>query len=39
LRKIKARTKKALEAAITIALEQITVWDIVAWFRENKYSI
>jgi hypothetical protein len=39
LRKIKDRTKKALQAAVTQALEQITVFDILAWFREAKYGI
>ena len=39
LRKVKARTKMLLEVAITEALSNITVSDIVAWFKENGYSI
>jgi len=39
LRKVKARTKTLLEAAIAEALRSITEADILAWFAENGYSI
>ena len=37
LRKVKARTKTLLEAAIAEALNSITIADILAWFAENGY--
>jgi hypothetical protein len=38
LRKIKARTKQALEAAIAAALRSITPQDAVGWFRLCGYG-
>jgi transposase len=39
LRKMKTRTKEALEKALKEALECITKSDIAAWFKEYGYSI
>jgi transposase len=39
LRKMKARTKDALEQALEKALDCITLSDILAWFAEYGYSI
>ena len=39
LRKVKARTKESLEAAVAEALNHITKADILAWFSEDGYSI
>jgi transposase len=39
LRKVKARTKESLEAAIAEALDCVTTSDILAWFAECGYSI
>jgi transposase len=39
LRKVKARTKTALDAALVEALNSVTVSDILAWFAENGYGI
>jgi transposase len=38
LRKIKARTKESLEAAIAEALGHVTTSDILGWFAKNGYS-
>jgi hypothetical protein len=38
LRKVKARTKEVLEAAIADALNIISVSDILGWFAEDGYS-
>ena len=38
LRKAKARTKELLEKAMEIALNSITVVDILGWFAENGYG-
>jgi transposase len=37
LRKVKARTKETLEAAIATALSLVSTSDILAWFTENGY--
>ncbi len=39
LRKVKARTKESLEAAVAEALNHITKSDILAWFAEDGYRI
>ena len=39
LRKVKARTKESLEAAVAEALNHITKADILAWFSEDGYRI
>jgi transposase len=39
LRKMKARTKEALEEVLSEALDSITLSDIMAWFDEYGYSI
>ena len=39
LRKMKARTKEALEEVLAEALDSITLSDIRAWFDEHGYSI
>ena len=39
LKKVKARTKEALETAIAEALDRVTTSDILAWFAECGYSI
>jgi hypothetical protein len=38
LRKVKARTKEALEKALAEALDSITQTDILAWFAEHGYG-
>jgi hypothetical protein len=38
LRKLKAKTKETLEAAIKQAFESIEISDIFGWFKENGYS-
>ncbi len=38
LRKVKARTKELLEAAIADALNLISISDILGWFAEDEYS-
>ena len=38
LRKAKARTKELLEKAMELALNSITVTDILGWFKENGYG-
>jgi transposase len=39
LRRVGARTREALEAAITQALEQITAADALAWFTHCGYEV
>jgi transposase len=39
LRKVGARTREALEAAITQALEKITAADALAWFAHCGYTV
>ena len=39
LRKLKARTKEALEQAMVEALDSISRTDVWGWFAENGYSI
>ena len=38
LRKVKAKTKETLEAAIAEAIGHVTTSDILAWFDKNGYS-
>ena len=38
LRKLKARTKEALEQALVEALDSISRTDVLGWFEENGYS-
>ena len=38
LRKLKARTKDALQKALTEALDNISTDDVLAWFAEFRYS-
>jgi hypothetical protein len=39
LRKAKARTKDTLEKAMEVALNSVTISDILGWFMENGYGI
>ena len=39
LRKLKARTKEALEQALVEALDSIGRTDVLEWFAEHGYSI
>ena len=38
MRKLKARTKDALQKALTEALDNISPADVLAWFAEFGYS-
>jgi len=39
LRKLKARTKEALEQALVEALDSISRTDVMRWFKEHEYNI